>query len=73
MKIDLHFAGFFTRYPEISYTDGAEQRFEDVDFARMDRNEFVEFLQRSANEMCVNGLFLHDWNRLSRWIEDISY
>ena len=58
MKVDLHFAGFFfSRYPTISYSDGAEQRFEDVDFAGMDLKEFLLFIQRFANEECVNVYF----------------
>ena len=54
MKIDLHFAGIFTRYLVITYSDGAEQRFEDVDFARMDKNDFVLFVEIFSTERCVN-------------------
>ncbi|XP_052622742.1 uncharacterized protein LOC128128018 [Lactuca sativa] len=57
MKIDLHFAGIFSRYPAICYSDGAEQMFDDVDFAVMDKNEFVGFIQRFANEVCINVYF----------------
>ena len=57
MKIDLHFAGIFSRYPAICYSDGAEQRFDDVDFVGMDKNEFVGFIQRFANEVCINVYF----------------
>nr|KAJ0205312.1 hypothetical protein LSAT_V11C500238060 [Lactuca sativa] len=56
-KIDLHFAGIFMRYPTICYSDCAEQRFDDVDFAGMDKNEFVVFIQRFANEVCFNVYF----------------
>lgn len=38
------------RYTGISYSDGAEQIFEDVDYAGMDKNKFVAFLERFANE-----------------------
>ena len=41
MKIDLHFTGMFMRYPVINYSDGAGQRFEDVDFARMDNTKCI--------------------------------
>ena len=57
MKIDLHFVGVFTRYPTIIYSDRVKQRFDDVDFSRMDKNEFVVFLQRFANELYVNVYF----------------
>ena len=57
MNIDLHFAGLFTSYPEISYSDGLEQRFEDVDFVGMDKNEFMLFIQRFANDTCINVYF----------------
>ena len=57
MKIDLHFAGIFSRYHAICYSDGAEQMFDDVDFAGMDKNEFVGFIQRFANEVCINVYF----------------
>lgn len=53
-KIDLHFECILTRYPVISYSDGVEQRFEDIDYARIHKNEFVVFLERFANEKCVN-------------------
>lgn len=55
MKIEHHFIGIFIRYPTISYVDGAEQRFEDVDFTG--RNESELFLERFTNEMCVNVYF----------------
>ena len=45
MKIDLHFAVIFIRYPSITYLDGAEKMFNDVDFVGMDKNEFVGFLE----------------------------
>lgn len=54
MKIDLHFVGIFTGYSVISYSYGAEQRFEDVDFAGMDKNDFMMFIQRFANEKPMN-------------------
>ena len=57
MKIDLHFAGIFTRYPIISYSDGVEKRFDDVDFVGMDKNVFLDFLQRFTNERYVNVYF----------------
>ncbi|XP_023737311.2 uncharacterized protein LOC111885278 [Lactuca sativa] len=57
MKIDLHFAGIFSRYPAIYCSDGAEQMFDDVDFAGMDKNEFVGFIQIFANEVCINVYF----------------
>ena len=57
MKIDLHLEGTFMRYPVISYSDGMDQRIEDVDFDGMDMNEFVVFLERFANERCVNVYF----------------
>lgn len=54
MKTDLHFAGIFTRYPLINYLDGDEQRFDEVNFVGMDKNEFVMFAQIFANENFVN-------------------
>ena len=41
MKINLYFAGIFTRYPAIMYSDGTEQRFEDIDFFGMENNDGV--------------------------------
>lgn len=54
MKIDLHFGGTFTRYPIITYSYSAEQRFGDVDFVRMDNNQFLMFVQRFADDKCMN-------------------
>ena len=52
-KIDLHFAGLFTRYPMISYSDGVEQRFEDVDFAGMDKKQiFSVHSEIRKRDMC---------------------
>lgn len=52
MKIDLHFQRVFTRYLVISYSDGVNNMFEDVDFVGIDKNEFGVFFKRFMHDKC---------------------
>ncbi|CAI9287765.1 unnamed protein product [Lactuca saligna] len=51
LLVDVHFQGMFARNP-IRYTSGITQRFSDIDFAGMDKDGCVAFIERFTGEKC---------------------
>ncbi|CAI9294883.1 unnamed protein product [Lactuca saligna] len=51
LQVDVHFQGMFARNP-IHYTGGITQRFSDIDFAGMDKDGCVVFIERFTGEKC---------------------
>ncbi|CAI9278264.1 unnamed protein product [Lactuca saligna] len=51
LQVDVHFQGMFARNP-ILYTGGITQRFSDIDFAGMDKDGCVAFIERFTWEKC---------------------
>ncbi|KAI3502228.1 hypothetical protein L1887_30260 [Cichorium endivia] len=70
-KVDVHYHGVFTTQPLI-YTEGMHHLFEDIDFAGMDLDECVKFLERFTEEKCRNLYFCLPESELGEGLKKIT-